>query len=67
MDRPTPLAANGLPYVFASFAGDGVMRDADDDDAFFTTGAPATVDRAALAGAHVDQLPLNNQAVTFPN
>jgi hypothetical protein len=67
MDRPTPLAANGLPYVFASFAGDGVMRDADDDDAFFTTGAPATVDRAALAGAHVDQLPLNNQVVTFPD
>jgi hypothetical protein len=61
MDAPSPLVANGLPYVFASFVGEGRLTN---EDALWN-GEPATIDRGALAGAHADQLPLDGQ-VAFP-
>lgn len=62
MDGPSPLDANGLPYVFTRFTGRGV---ADESEDFFTTGKPAQIDASRLAGPHKDQLPLNNQVVDF--
>lgn len=64
MDGPSPLDANGLPYVFTRFTGQGVMDDAS-ADAVFTHGAPAVIDAKALAGAQTNRLPLNNQLVDF--
>lgn len=64
MDGPSPLDANGLPYVFTRFTGQGVVADAS-EEAMFTKGTPAGLDRAALAGPHANQLPLNNQLVDF--
>ncbi len=64
MDGPSPLDANGLPYVFTRFTGQGVMDDAS-ADAVFTKGAPAVIDARALAGAQTNRLPLNNQLVDF--
>lgn len=66
MDGPSPLDANGLPYVFTRFTGQGVVADAS-EEAMFTKGAPAQVDRTAMAGPHTNQLPLNNQLVDFGN
>jgi hypothetical protein len=62
MDGPSPLHANGLPYVFTSFVGDGVVT----SEAPLWDGAAAPIDTRALAGPHVNQLPLNDQLITFP-
>lgn len=62
MDGKSPLAANGLPYVFRSFTGIGALADPDDDG--FETGAPMKID-PTLTGPHQNQLPLNNQVVDF--
>ncbi|HXJ34380.1 MAG TPA: M23 family metallopeptidase [Candidatus Eisenbacteria bacterium] len=62
MDAPSPLVANGLPYVLASFTGEGRLTN---EDALWN-GEPATIDRGALAGAHADQLPLDDEIVAFP-
>jgi murein DD-endopeptidase MepM/ murein hydrolase activator NlpD len=64
MDGPSPLDANGLPYVFTRFTGQGVMDDAS-ADALFGQGAAAVIDAKALAGPQVNRLPLNNQLVDF--
>jgi murein DD-endopeptidase MepM/ murein hydrolase activator NlpD len=66
MDGTSPLDANGLPYVFTRFTGDGVVQESTEED-MFAKGTPATIDRAALAGPHRNQLPLNNQVVDFGN
>ena len=64
MDGPSPLDANGLPYVFEQFSGLGRVDEAS-MDAVLMKGAPATIDRTTLAGPHARQLPLNNQLVDF--
>ena len=61
MDGPSPLRSNGLPFRFTRFDGQGRA----------TADAPlampvVTIDSQALAGSHVDQLPLNLQIVRFP-
>ena len=62
MDGPSPLVANGLPYVFANFAGQGRLTD---EQPLFTGGS-VTIDRQALSGPHHDQIPLADQVVSFP-
>jgi murein DD-endopeptidase MepM/ murein hydrolase activator NlpD len=62
MDGPSPLVSNGLPYVFTSFEGQGVLR----DEKPLSTGGEVNIDKNALAGPHKNQLPLNNEVVSFP-
>jgi hypothetical protein len=62
MDGPSPLRSNGLPYVFTSFEGQGVLR----DEKPLFTGGEVNIDKSALAGPHRNQLPLNNEVVSFP-
>ncbi len=61
MDDPSPLNSNGLPYVFTSFVGNGVVT----SEPPLWDGAPAPVDRGALVGEHRNELPLNDQLITF--
>jgi murein DD-endopeptidase MepM/ murein hydrolase activator NlpD len=63
MDGPSPLDANGLPYVYTHFAGAGVVADADMDAV--EGGKPVEIDAARLSGSFVNALPLNNQVVDF--
>ncbi len=63
MDGISPLDSNGLPYVFRSFTGQGMLSPSN-DDATFDAGGPMKID-AGLEGPHVDALPLNNQIVSF--
>ncbi len=62
MDGPSPLDANGLPYVFTRFSSPGVLAPGGDDDV--EQGKPAAID-SRLVGRHEKQLPLNNQVVDF--
>jgi hypothetical protein len=64
MDGISPLDANGLPFVFTQFTGQGVL-DVKGLEGLFDKGMPAVIDRALLAGPHRNQLPLNNQVVDF--
>lgn len=65
MDGPSPLDANGLPYAFTRFVGQGVANPAGAD--FFDKPVPADIDTSRLAGETRDALPLNNQVVDFGN
>jgi murein DD-endopeptidase MepM/ murein hydrolase activator NlpD len=62
MDGPSPLVSNGLPYVFTSFIGQGMLK----DEKPLFTGGQVDVDERALAGPHKNQLPLNDQVLSFP-
>jgi Peptidase family M23 len=62
MDGPSPLVSNGLPYVFTSFSGQGMLK----DEKPLFTGGQVDVDESVLAGPHKKQLPLNDQVVSFP-
>lgn len=62
MDGPSPLLANGLPYVFTAFTGQGRITD---EQPLFTGGV-SNVDPAVSAGPHKNQLPLNLEVVSFP-
>lgn len=62
MDGPSPLNANGLPFVFTGFSSQGVLAPASDDA--IETGEVAKIE-PRLVGAHKDELPLNNQVVDF--
>ena len=57
------MLSNGLPFVFRSFDSEGRITDDLDD---IIEGRPLTIDRA-LAGPHENQLPLDNQIVSFPS
>jgi hypothetical protein len=62
MDGPSPLNANGLPYVFRNFTSSGVVVVGDEDA--LEEGKAARIE-PRLTGEHVNQLPLDNQVVTF--
>lgn len=63
MDGTSPLDANGLPYVFTSFAGRGVLASGADDA--LEGGSAADIDASRLSGSFVNALPLNDQVVDF--
>lgn len=66
MDGPSLLLSNGLPFVFTSFTGRGVVTDEQKLSSPFPPQAPVVpVDPAKLAGPHAKQLPLNLQVVDF--
>lgn len=62
MDGPSPLNANGLPFVLTRFESRGVLTPESDDA--IETGEAAKID-PRLAGAHQRELPLNNEVVDF--
>jgi hypothetical protein len=61
MDSPHPLLANGLPYRFDSFTVEGTLADL----ATFQEGDVANIDPQGSGPRH-DELPLNNQVISFP-
>ncbi|PWK76046.1 M23 family metallopeptidase [Aminobacter sp. AP02] len=62
MDGPSPLNANGLPFVFTAFSSQGVLAPGGDDA--IESGEPAKIE-SGLSGTHNNQLPLNNEVVDF--
>ncbi len=62
MDGVSPLEANGLPYAFTAFEGDGVITD---EAPLFTNGV-VNIDKNTLAGPHKNELPLNLEVISFP-
>lgn len=62
MDSPSPLDANGLPFVFTRFSSRGVLASGSDDA--IQKGEAAKIE-PRLAGEHHDELPLNNEVVDF--
>jgi hypothetical protein len=64
MDGASPLDANGLPFVFTHFVGQGVLDEAS-AGAMFEDGKPGLVKPGPMAGPHTNQLPLNGEVVDF--
>ncbi|QJP14972.1 M23 family metallopeptidase [Starkeya sp. ORNL1] len=62
MDGPSPLDANGLPFVFTHFSSRGILSSGLDD--LLEKGKPAKID-PRFTGEHRNQLPLNNEVVDF--
>jgi hypothetical protein len=62
MDGPSPLNANGLPFVFTHFASRGVLAPGSLDA--IMEGGTAKLD-PRLGGPHRDELPLNDEVVDF--
>lgn len=68
MDRPSSLAANGLPYVFERFRITGFDPGGSDDfQAAEDKGTPATIVPVDPPGEHASQLPLNVVVVDWMN
>jgi Peptidase family M23 len=61
-DGPLPYASNGVPFVFSSFTTTGTVTNSFDDIA---AGAAAQIG-PARAGPHRNELPLENEVLTFP-
>ena len=61
-DGPLPFASNGVPFVFSSFTTTGAVTNPFDDVA---TGGTAQIG-SARAGPHRNELPLNDDVITFP-
>jgi len=62
MDGPSPLVANGLPYAFTSFTGEGRLTD---EQPLFI-GGTVTLEKDAFSGPHENEMPLYDQVVSFP-
>jgi hypothetical protein len=60
-DGPLPYASDSLPFVFSSFMTTGTITNSFDDVA---AGAAAQIG-PARAGPHRNQLPLENEVITF--
>jgi len=61
MDGPSPLLANGLPFVFTHFTGEGLVTDGQALQKFEVV----PIDASALTGAHDHEMPLNLEIVAF--
>jgi len=61
-DGPLPFVSNGLPFVFSSFTTTGTITNPFDDVA---AGGTAQIG-SARAGLHHNELPLNDDVITFP-
>ena len=65
MDRPSALASDGLPFVFARFRFDGRIPPLDASlQTTVNAGRPVPVDRAG-AERRVDEFPLGRDVVSF--
>jgi hypothetical protein len=62
MDGPSPLNANGIPYVFHHFTTSGVVVIGDEEA--LEEGKAARIENKRT-GDHADQLPLDNEVVDF--
>jgi hypothetical protein len=65
MDRPSPLAADGLPYVFEAFDLTGHGPPLAELVALYEAGQPLPIDTRG-AGPRRDALPLGGDVVAFP-
>lgn len=63
MDGPSPLDADGLPYVFTEFSSPGSILPGSEDG--LDAGEPILVDGGLNAGTFTDTLPLDGQVVDF--
>lgn len=63
MDGPSPLDANGLPYVLTAFSSPGSILPGSEDA--LDAGAPVGIDAGLNAGSFTDTLPLDGQVVDF--
>ncbi len=61
MNSPSPLQSSGLPFVFRSFRGQGVLGNV----AGIQDGETAEINRGRLAGRFRNALPMENQIVSF--
>lgn len=61
MDSPSPLQASGLPYVFRSFRGQGVLRNLVEVQG----GDPGDINQNRLRRGYRNSLPMENQVVRF--
>jgi hypothetical protein len=61
MDSPHPLASNGMPYRFRSFAVEGELTNLEGIE----KGEVAKIAKKELGARH-DELPLNDQVIAFP-
>ena len=61
MDGPSSLQSNGLPFVFSSFTGQGLITDND----ALNDGQVASIERGRLKDSYRDRMPLGDQVVTF--
>ena len=61
-DGPLPFVSNGVPFVFSSFTTTGAVTNSFDDIA---AGAAAQIG-TARTGPHHNELPLNDDVITFP-
>jgi len=61
-DGPLPYASNGVPFVLSSFRTTGAVTNSFDDIA---AGAAAQIG-TARTGPHQNELPLENEVLTFP-
>ena len=63
MDGPGPISSNGLPFVFRAFDSEGTRISSPDNR---VRGVPETI-TSALAGPHRDQMPMEDQVISFPS
>lgn len=63
MDGPSPLDADGLPYEFRRFTGQGVLPP--EEDEALESGRALKIDTGRLTGPQSATLPLNDQVVDF--
>lgn len=61
MNSPSPLQSSGLPFVFRSFAGRGVLENV----VGIQDGDPGEVNTNRLRGAYRRSLPMENQVLRF--
>jgi murein DD-endopeptidase MepM/ murein hydrolase activator NlpD len=66
MDGPSPINANGLPYVMSRFTVQGLLDEAR-LEAVFAEGAQAIIKSSPADGPHTNQLPLNEEVIDFPD
>ena len=62
LDGPSPFSSYSLPFVFSSFTTTGTITNAIED---IQSGAAAEI-APAQAGPHRNELPLENDVITFP-
>ena len=62
LDGPGPFSSNSLPFVFSSFTTTGTIANSFDE---IQAGAPAEIG-PARAGPHRNELPLQDEVITFP-